>query len=338
MFEAMTYENILSDMLEQVASDVDKREGSVIYDALAPCAYHLSQTYFYLDTFVDLISGDTAIGEYLDKVVEDYGLTRKSAINAVRKITTSGAVEIGTRWGIEDLVYDITELIGSNIYSATCETTGEAGNTYSGAMENIDNVSGVTAMLGDIITSGEDEESDDDLRERFYTQIQSASTSGNAADYKNWALSVTGVGGTKVFPLWNGNGTVKVVIVDNDKQPVDSSQLEATAEYIETVRPIGAAVTVVSGTAKTVDITATISLASGYALQSVVAAFLELVTEYFKDIAFEATYVSLARIGTILLGTDGITDYNGLKLNGSTSNVTLADEEIPVIGTVNLEV
>ncbi len=338
MFEEMTYENILGDMLNRVTSDVDKREGSVIYDALAPCAYQLAQAYFYLNTFVDLVSGDTAVGEYLDKVVGDYGLTRKAATYAVRKITTSGAVGIGTRWGIEGLAYEITEQLGTNIYRAICETAGEEGNIYSGTMENIDNLPGITAALGDIITPGENEETDDELRERFFAQVRSTSTSGNAADYKNWALSVIGVGGAKVFPLWNGNGTVKVVIVDNDKQPMDSSQLEAAAEYIETVRPIGAAVTVVSGTAKTVDITATISLASGYALQSVVAAFLKLVTEYFKDIAFEATYVSLARIGTILLGTDGITDYNGLKLNGSTSNVTLADEEIPVIGTVNLEV
>ena len=35
MWENMTYENILNDMLSRVPSNVDKREGSVIYDALA---------------------------------------------------------------------------------------------------------------------------------------------------------------------------------------------------------------------------------------------------------------------------------------------------------------
>lgn len=38
-----TYEEILQKMLGKVPSDVDKREGSVIYDALAPCAYHYMQ-------------------------------------------------------------------------------------------------------------------------------------------------------------------------------------------------------------------------------------------------------------------------------------------------------
>ena len=34
MFEDKTYENILQGMLNRVSNDVDKREGSVIYDAL----------------------------------------------------------------------------------------------------------------------------------------------------------------------------------------------------------------------------------------------------------------------------------------------------------------
>ena len=71
MFENMTYDNILADMLSRVTSDIDKREGSVIYDALAPCAYQLTQTYYHLNNFIDLVSGDTAVGEYLDRVVAD---------------------------------------------------------------------------------------------------------------------------------------------------------------------------------------------------------------------------------------------------------------------------
>ena len=35
MFEEMTFENILSQMLENVQGDVDKREGSIIYDGNA---------------------------------------------------------------------------------------------------------------------------------------------------------------------------------------------------------------------------------------------------------------------------------------------------------------
>ena len=59
----MTYEELLQAMLDRVPSDVDKREGSVIYDALAPCAYFLAQQDFQLDNFIDLVFPDTALGD-----------------------------------------------------------------------------------------------------------------------------------------------------------------------------------------------------------------------------------------------------------------------------------
>ena len=69
MYEDMTYENILQGMLNRVPDDIDKREGSVIYDALAPAAYFLADQYFQLSNFVDLVFLDTAVGEYLDRAV-----------------------------------------------------------------------------------------------------------------------------------------------------------------------------------------------------------------------------------------------------------------------------
>ena len=66
MYEKMTYESILQKMLNMVSDDVDKREGSIIYDALAPAAYFLADQFFQLDNFVDLLLPDTALGEYLD--------------------------------------------------------------------------------------------------------------------------------------------------------------------------------------------------------------------------------------------------------------------------------
>lgn len=338
MFEEMTYEAILDEMLSRVANDVDKREGSVIYDALAPAAYQLAQNYFHLDNFANLVSGDTAVGEYLDKAAADYGITRKPATQAVRKINTSENVDIGTRWGLNDTSYLITEQIGENSYTAICEQSGEAGNIYIGTLESIDNVSGITANLADILVPGQDEESDDNLRKRYFTKVRLPSTSGNANQYRQWALEVPGVGDGKVFPLWNGPGTLKVVIVDSDKQPAAFTLTRKVADYIEEVRPIGAAVTVVSGAAKTINISAMITLASGYGLQAVTEAFYEAVTVYFQSIAFSQTYISCAKIGTILLGTNGVADYDGLRLNGSSSNIALADEEIPSLGSVNLEV
>lgn len=335
MFESMTYENILNDMLSRITSDVDKREGSIIYDALAPCAYKLAESYFMLSMFLDLVSGDTAVGEFLDRVVADYGITRKPATHAIRKAETTGSVDIGTRWGLNDTTYIITEKISDTEYKAQCEQLGSIGNQYSGQLENIDNVSGVIATLTDIIVSGEDEETDDNLRARFFNQIRSTSTSGNVHDYKKWALEVPGCGDAKVFSLHDGPGTVKVLVVDENME-IDPDLPGAVYEYIESVRPIGALVTVESPGEKTINIEANVKLDGSDTLENVQTKFTALIADYFKGATFEIYTISYAKIGSLLLSVPGVADYSELKVNYGTENIIIEDDEMPILGTITL--
>lgn len=335
LFANYTYDAILADMLSRVSDDIDRRPSSPVYAALAPCAYKLAEYYVQLDNFLNLVFGDTAVGEYLDRLVADFGITRKAATAAVRKVTTSDAVTVGSRWGINDVVYDITAELDANVYSAACETAGAVGNAYSGTLSNIDNTSDVAATLADILTPGSDEETDDALRTRYFEQVQNPSTSGNAAAYKAWALSVSGVGGAKVEPLWNGNGTVKVLIVNAD-MAIETDLESTVAAYIETVRPIGAAVTVTSPSGKSIGVTATVTLDGSQTLADVQTAFMAAVTAYLKSTVFEAYTVSYAKIGSLLLATDGVGDYTDLLVNGGTANVAIGDEELPIAGAVTL--
>ncbi len=335
MFADKTYEGLLSDMLSRVKSDVDKREGSVIYDALAPCAYELAQTYYNLNHFLDLVFGDTAVGEYLDRVVADYGITRKAATFAIRQIETNGAVSIGTRWGLSDTTYKVTELISSNVYRAICEQPGDIGNGYNGTLENIDNVNGVSAVLTDIITAGTEKETDGKLRERFYMRVQAPSTSGNADNYREWALDVPGVGKAKVIPLWRGAGTVKVLVVDSD-MTIDETLPDTVAPYIETVRPIGAEVKVDSPSGLTINVSANVLLNGSQTFNAVQAEFIASVEEYLKSTVFVTYSISYARVGSLLLDTAGVQDYDMLRINGGTANITIEDTDIPVVGMISL--
>lgn len=336
MFDNMTYENILDDMLSRVDNDVDKREGSIIYDALAPAAYKLSETYFLLNNFIDLVSGDTAVGEYLDRVVNDYGITRKKATYAIRKIETTADVAIGTRWGLRDTSYTITEEISTNNYKAECEQLGEIGNIYSGVLDNIDNVNGVTATLTDILESGVEEETDDNLRSRFYQRLQAPATSGNADNYRSWALQVEGVGDVKVFPLADGPGTVKILVVDYDMEK-DETLEEKVYNYIETVRPIGAKVVVDSPDTKVINISANVDIDDNKLLENIKQSFSSEISKYLKGMTFETYTVSYAKIGSILLGIDGVLDYSDLKINNSTTNVTISQTEMAITGSIDLE-
>lgn len=335
MWENMTFENILNDMLSRVSTDVDKREGSVIYDALAPAAYKLAETYFMLDMYLDLVSGDTAVGEFLDRVVADYGIARKPATYAIRKIETNGSVDLDTRWGLNDTVYRIVELIAENVYKAECEQLGSIGNQYSGQLENIDNVSGVTATLTDILISGEDEETDDNLRARFFNQVRSTSTSGNAYDYKKWALEVPGCGDAKIFSLWDGPGTVKVLVVDEHME-IDPNLPQVVFDYIETVRPIGATLTVESPQEKIISISADVVLDGSDTLANIQTEYSNLIAEYFRSATFEIYTISYAKIGSLLLSVPGVADYSSLVVSEGIGNIAIGDDEMPILGTIAL--
>ncbi|MDF2844929.1 MAG: baseplate family protein [Herbinix sp.] len=336
MFETMTYENILADMLSNVADDVDKREGSIIYDALAPCALQLAQTYFDLNNYIDLFYVDTAVGEYLDRNAADYGLSRKPATNSVRKVLTSGPVEIGTRWGLNDTIYRITEVVSTNIYAAVCEQTGKLGNLYSGALENIDNVSGVSATLSDIIISGEEEELDEELRTRIQQYLIDPTQDGNVAQYKIWALEYEGIGTAKVFPLWNGGNTVKIAITNRAYLPAEAALVNKFQEYIDPnseglgngVAPIGSKVTVTGGTAKPINISANVILTEGY--QEPEGAE-NAISNYLASIVYAKNSVSYMRIGSVLLDCPSIKDLTGLTVNGTSQDVILSGDEIPIL-------
>ncbi|AFQ45150.1 baseplate J/gp47 family protein [Desulfosporosinus meridiei] len=345
MYEAQTYELILKRMLDRVDVDLDKREGSIIYDALSPAAAELAQAYAGLEINLRLFSAQTSSGDYLEYRTADYGVTRKAATKALRKALFFGKdnlpleVAVGSRFSIEKVNYQTMERISTGQYSLECEIAGSRGNQNFGTMLPIDFISGlVRAELVDILIPGVDTESDDELRKRYLQRVRQPATSGNAAQYRQWATEVPGVGDAKVFPLWAGPGTVKLAIVDTEKQPASLTLVDEVMKYLETVRPIGAAVTVVSAAAKGVNVSAGVVLASGYAIQAVTDAFSASMEAYLQEMAFTGTYVSYAKVGTLLLSTPGIIDYVSLTLNNGNANVALRDEEIPVLGTVGLGV
>ena len=203
----------------------------------------------------------------------------------------------------------------------------------------IDYIQGLTkAELTGIIEDGSDEESTKALLERYLTKVQKPSTSGNRYDYYNWAMECEGVGAAKVFPLAGGPGTVKVIIADANMSAAGTGLLKTVREHIEELRPIGADVTVTSVTEKAVNVSANIKLQAGMNLGVVQNAFQVALTDYLHREALDVSYVSLARVGNLLLGTKGVEDYSGLLLNGVSGNMALTEEEIAVTGTVTLEV
>ncbi len=348
MYENMEVEDIKSDIISNIKTDIDVREGSFTNDMISATAYEIWKMYQSLDAILPMIYIDETSGIYIDKRCAEYGITRKSGTKATAQLTFNGTNGIVipkgkvflTNEGLEFILdNDITIFGGAATGTATAQ---EVGDSYNVAADTIKrqfvNQSGISTVSNTLAAGGNNQETDQALLARLYNFMQKPATSGNANQYRQWALDVTGIGEAKVFPLWNGPGTVKVVIVDSEKQPVTVTMVNNVKEYIESVRPIGATITVVSGTGKIINNKAKLTIASGYTLQQISNLFKEAIKEYLKNTAFKSSYISYAKIGTILLGIDGVVDYSNLLINGGTANILLSEEEVPTLGIVELEV
>lgn len=342
MYENITEEVILQRMMDRVPSSMDKREGSIIHDALAPTAIEHQLLYIDLDTFLREVFTDKASREYLVKRAAERNIIPHPATAAVWKASfTPKALEVenGTRFNCDNLNLAVTRKIDDGIYELTCETAGSIGNGCQGKLIPINYVTGLeTAELAELVIPGNDEEETEAFRERYLTILRKPSTSGNIYDYYNWAMACKGVGAAKIFPLAYGPGTVKVVIADEDKTAATPALLKVVKDYIEEMRPIGATVTIASAEEMPVNVMGRVKLKNGINLGEAQVAFRKAFDAFLKDNAFDISYVGYARIGNILLETAGVEDYTDLTINGYDHNIELTDEQIAVIGTVTLEV
>lgn len=355
MFENVTFETIMERMLARVPSTMDKREGSVIWDALAPAAIELQNLYIELDTILNETFADTASLYYLKKRTAERGIYQIMASYAVLQgeftpITLELA--IGTRFSCDSLNYVITEKISSGVYKLQCETAGTEGNTHFGTLIPIDYITGLeTAELTDLLIPAEDDETAEALRTRYFNSMTSQAFGGNVADYEEKTKAISGVGGVKVTPVWNGGGTVKLTIIDSEYKVPSEDLIELVQNEADPIghsgsgvgfAPIGHIVTVVGVRSSAVNIITNITYQTGWNWESAKSYIQSAIDQYFRELNLkweetenEGLIVRISQLESKILACEGVLDIQGTTLNGSTSNLSLAADEIPVRGTVN---
>ncbi|GIO35857.1 baseplate J-like protein [Paenibacillus antibioticophila] len=362
--QEQTEENIMQRMLERVPSDIDKSEGSFIWDAQAPVAFVLAEAAGWAQQVLQRGFAGTAFGEYLDLRVAEHGVTRRGAVAAhgmVRftgtpgKLIPSGvglatpADEISSESSIEYVTTAEVTLDGEGVGEAPIRAVeaGRSGNVPAGVITVMATpISGITAVVNpEATTGGTDIESDESLLERFYARVRNQGTSGNKAQYIQWAGEVAGVGAVQVQPLWQGPGTVGIYLLDSEKRAANTEIVEATQNYIdptmdgqgEGMAPAGPIVTVMAAEEVPINISVRITLSSGVSLADVKTEIENGVTAYLKQLAFVDTSVRVTRIAAVLLDIPSIIDYANLTVNGtSDTNIDINFGQVAVLGTVDV--
>lgn len=363
MFEDMTYENILNRALQRVSDEVDKRQGSIIYDALAPACAELAIAYIWLDEILNKSFADTASREYLIRRAAERGLEPYPATYAVLKGKFNCAVDIGTRFNLEGLNYVVTELIDDteHTYRLRCETAGAEGNNYLGKMTPIDYVAGLTsAELTEVLVYGEDVEDTEVFRRRYFDNLNTQAFGGNVADYKQKVKALDGVGQVRVYRAdeWNGGGTVKIVVTDSENGVPSTELIQTLQEDIDPVdyqgtgvgiAPIGHIVTVAGVNNETINVVTTLELAENYTadlikpyVENAIKSYLDGLNSQWEpvfDSGRECIVIPVAVLAGQISTVPGVINIKALSVNGKVfgESYTVAKDCICVPGYVVVE-
>lgn len=351
-------------------ADIDVSQGGHAYNFTMPTALIVAEMCeFILPEVIKLIFPQWSYGEFLDHHAKGRRIYRKAANAAAGKLTitaTAGTViPVGSIFstasvnGEPSVDYETMEEAkvpesGSVTVDVQCVQAGIIGNTQANTVVMVSNsLSGITAVTNEeALTGGTEEEDDESLIQRIdaYDRSLGDSFVGSAADYKRWALEVSGVGDATVIPAQDTSGVVTIVVTDANGKPA-TEQL-CTAVYNHIMRPdnpnerlanVNALLKVLPPDTTEIGITVTVELSDDATLESVKAAYMAQLALYLPE-ALDAGEVKYSRVWAVLSATEGVNDFTdlqiGLKVNGAitygTSNIAITTSQLPTISEDDL--
>lgn len=339
-----SFKEILDRMKSMIETEADRREGTWTADNLQAVANELARIYEEdIDTILPQAFVMTARGRNLDSCCSDYGIARRAATASEAAVQLTG--EPGTYYGMQlsagDISFTVQEPFtiqessdgtgnGTVLARAVCNQPGDIGNVAAGSIDKADSTRITKVINPEAAEGGFDTESDDALRERTLEHIRTPANSGNIAHYRQWAKEVPGVSKVRIYDLARGNGTVDVVIIADGNEAAPQKLINAVEDHIESVRPIGADVLVVSGEAVDINVTADVIVKAGYTAESIQESFYPLLKEHCEAVAYNSQIISYLGMVNVLFDCPGVVDVADFAINGAAKSMRLAERQFPV--------
>lgn len=377
--EIYTYEYLLSKALARISDAYDKRQGAIMWDAVAPHDYQLAEFYMQLREVYKNTFADSAEGDYLDLRVKEQGMTRYAATYALKKgefydeEDNPMTIPLGTRFTTVSSTKPVNYYVESEYlqdgvavpgtYTLRCELAGTEGNDYIGELINITFISGISrAEMSTLLEPARDTETDEELRIRYYLRLKQKPFGGNIAQYDEEVKALPGVGELQVYPVWNGGGTVKLSIIDAEYNPISAEYIKTLDKLIDPenaqgdkgtglgMAPIGHKVTVTTPDTLSINISARVTLTSGYSIGQVEQPIKDAIEEYLLQLRKEwgladelnnySLAIYIARINMVILSVAGVANVTDITINENAQDLTLIQnattQQLPVLGTVSI--
>lgn len=359
-------------MLSNTPDEWRKEEGDFIYDAIRANPGEIIQLEMQQDRILQNAFPQYCEDDFLDLHLQLRGLNRIQATHNVRtlEVEADPGVRIDSGYKLTSVVLDndgnpleytaneetvFTEMDTVLDVRVTCLTVGTVGNIPTGSEFIFQPpIPGIRRILdkGTVIPAT-DKESTDAAWTRYLEKVRNPDTGGNKNDYSRWVLeNIPAVKKVIVETLWNGNGTVRIVCVGADYKPCSSEVIGLVQTFLDPIpyqgygygkAPMGAVVTVITGVAKAINITANVVYKPNADVEAIQATFKRKVTEYLQSITFEEEPktkhlypVAYNKIGSMFFAIDGVENYSNLTINGASDDVILIPFDIPTLGTVVL--
>ena len=340
-----TQEEIIQRINERLTIDANLLEGGFSQDIIGSVAYELANIKDVdLDVIADRVFVKTATGEWLDKVGADYGLPRRQSSASYVYLEIDGIEGASVNQTIKatynNLVFTVQEYnkigeSGSVTVKAKCETLGTIGNVPANTItEFLTQYQGLTSVNNpEPAYDGFDVEGDETYRQRILDYLAEDATNANESQYRQWAMSVTGVQKAVIKSAEDmGAGNVGVYISAIDAE-VSQELIDSVKSYIESVQPINATLIVNALNYVDMDVSATIVLKTGYTIDEVGDEFTERFAEYLKTVE---NVVSYFKVSDLLYACSGVEDVTTYTLNNDTVSVELDDTDYAVVGEVTI--
>lgn len=348
--KVFSFDEFLSMQLSNLKNTTDKTPNSFSYDIVSAASIVDVELQRRIYEIYQKLNVDNLVGMELERrVFQMAGVIRKDATRSYGKLKIKGIV--GTLIPAQTVFlsddgkkyitfYDYTIGDSGEIdiyvysYDYGSETNTEA-HTINKVEKYINGLSSVDNLFP--ISGGYDVENDGDLRERYYWKIQNPPKAGNPDHYKLWAEEVEGIGYAKVFRTWQGPSTVKVVVIGSDHKAVSGDMIEKVKNHIMKEAPIHwEKLTVKSASETNIDIKAKLDLKGGYVIDEVKSNIKDNIEIYLAEIAFKKSFVSYAKIAQAIMDTEGVADFDDLRINSTYDNIELEDEQVGVVGKIEV--